>query len=198
MPKYKKKNSNWKKSTKRSKRKKGGLNKTAEKQVKSIIDNKIRAEEEWGSFDPPYHFKASLSGSSMSYSPTQGATTGNTEYLYSSSYGLVTSMNMATHLGDSGIESREGQEITVQRQLVRLTAEANTNYNFRDQQLRIYAVSVPVEVWNQLSDRTAVNTYLNNLDGIINNQPTSKLPSQTLPPSPNIGQILSQIPRNIT
>ncbi len=51
---------------------------------------------------------------------------------------------------------------------------------------------------NFIQQYSSKNTYLNNLDGIINNQPTSKLPSQTLPPSPNIGQILSQIPRNIT
>lgn len=159
---YKKKRVYKKRYNKKSKK---GLSSTEVKQVKNLVEKAIMADDEWGYLDPPYNFKGYLNatGTTMIFSPVQSGTfTGNTAFQYHSNHGIITECHMATHLGNSGIETREGTEITVRRILFRLQCSANPALEYKNQSFRIHVLRQPKDILAAM-DSAELTAYWNDV-----------------------------------
>lgn len=130
--------------------------------VKRMIKSAVAKADEWGQYDP-YNFSATLgSTGEMVYAPVEGATNTNTSHSYNSGHGIITEFLLHTALGDSGLESREGRDIAIKRIMFRTTCNANPNYPYRFQNLRIYFIRVSLEHLTNL-DGSELNTWYNHL-----------------------------------
>ncbi|HIB77437.1 MAG TPA: hypothetical protein EYO58_07440 [Flavobacteriales bacterium] len=161
---YKKKNKRvYKKRVYKSKK---ALNKVEVKQVKHLVKEAIKKDDEWGYINPAYQFTGALTPTDeMKFDPPSDPTdfVGNTAFRYYSNHGIVTEVDLSTYIGSSGIESREGLEINVRRVLLRLQCKANKNLAYKGQELRVYGILIPNESLGYLDPITQAPSFYNDL-----------------------------------
>lgn len=147
----------------RKRRPRKALSKVEARQVKRIVKSAIARADEWGYYDPPYHFKGTLTGPTMGFVPTQSPYfTDNTGFAYSSNHGLITEFLLSTKLGDGGKETREGDVLTIKRIMVRVQCNANTTCEYLRQNLRMYFIKQPLDSLTGLTG-TELNALYNDI-----------------------------------
>lgn len=158
---------------------KNGLNKTEQKQVKTMVKNMVLQNEEWAMFDPPMDWKMFLNSSgNAQFTPSvnlnESTFSGSTALRYYNNYGIIVESNLATALGVDGIDSREGRSITIRRILLRILCNANINKKKRTQQFKVHLIKMAPDAFAGLDSggtSSQILEYQNFLSNLMKSIP---------------------------